>query len=113
MTKPRDPNQVEYQPPGSTEWRPVESPQKVQQRSRDLARERARRLLVEGEEVARAVLRRSRQQAKEQDRSEAEISEFERDMSAAMGNFERMVAAGARKLRFDAKDTFRDLKNKK
>ena len=59
------------------------------------------------------ILKRSQQRKREEERSEAEISEFERDMAAAMGSFERMVAAGARKLRFDAKETFRDLKNKK
>jgi hypothetical protein len=99
--KNRDPNQIEYQPPGSSEWQPVEKPQN------DLSL--ARRFLAEGEGVARVILRRSR----EQERSPAEVEELERDMAAALGSFERMVAAGARKLKFDAEDLVSDLRNRK
>jgi hypothetical protein len=102
MTK-RDPKQVEYQPPGSSEWQPVSGPPKLRRRSED--RELARKLLARGEEVAEIILRRSLHKEKKK----SEVEGFERDMAAAMGNFERMVAAGARKLAYEAEDALRDL----
>jgi hypothetical protein len=106
MTK-RDLPNVEYQPPGSSEWHRVREPPRASESV--LLRREARRLLAQGEEVARQILRRSQ----EQERSEAELLELERDMAAALGSFERMVAAGAKKLKFDAEDALRDLKKKK
>lgn len=99
----RDPDKVEYQPPGSSTWQPVSDLPKVRRRSDD--RELAKKFLAEGEQVAELVLQRSLHR----ERKKSEIEEFERDMSAALGSFERMVAAGARKLVYEAEDVLRDL----
>lgn len=100
MTK-RDPDEVEYQPPGSSEWQPVSDPR----RDRRNDRAAARRLLAEGDLAAADILRRRLHR----ERKKSEVEEFERDMSAALGSFERMVAAGARQLVYEAEDVLRDL----
>jgi hypothetical protein len=108
MATRRDLDDVEYQPPGSSEWRRVSDllPKAAQARS---ARASARRLLVEGEGIARYILRRSH----EEEKSESEVAELERDMAAALGDFDRFVTAAARKLKYDAEDVVRDLRSKK
>lgn len=108
MATKRDPTEVEYRPPGSTEWQPVRNfLPKVEGARSDRAR--VRRLLAEGESTARRILLRSRNGG----RSEGEVAELERDMAAALGSFERFVAAGARKLKYDAEDVIRDLRGRK
>lgn len=119
MATKRDPDDVEYQPPGSTEWRRVEDllPREAQEKTKTRNdRALARRLLAEGEAAARSILKRSQEAQRRRNaeaRTEGEVAELERDMAAALGNFERFVAAGARKMKYDVEDVINELRSKK
>jgi len=75
----------EYRPPGELGW-----PSQNHQGDRKL-RKRARLLLDEGDELARNASRRLRSQ-----RSESQ--KFERDMARALGAWNRVIEAEAKRL---------------
>lgn len=91
----RMPVKVEYQAPGESTWRSVEqeSPEVARRRQLLALRRRARSLLDEAD--ARRPPPSSRS---EEPPPPSEVAAFERDMAAAMGEWERFVAAGAKKL---------------
>ena len=102
---------VEYLPPGGMQWRRVkmeESPKTLKLPSEN-DRLAAVRLLREADRLAKKIRLESPSRERQNRERQLELTTFERDMSAAVGAWDRWVKAESRKLFGDTENRLRDL----